>query len=440
LNRDRIHRGCEGGQAVLLVIVGISVLLIGALGLALDGAQMYAQQQMARSAADAAAQAGMMSIYRGTNITASSPFGTGSTPAAFTCSTSDARTPCVYARLNGFGRTASDIVIVSFPTSVAGVSNLSTGGVALVAVSVQRTLKTGLTQFLGPSTSIVYASATAALIGSIPDCLTVLSPAGNGALSISNNATVSLHDCGITVDSGDPQALTVSNNAIVQAAAIQVVGGDSIGNGASVLPNPTLNAPPAGDPFASVPAPAYSRPPCFQNTVVTNNSSAVLGPGVYCGGITVSNNASVTFTPGLYVLLGGGLSISNNGTATGTGVTFYNTFDATHPFAPVTFGNNVSATLSATASGSLQGILFFEDRNAPAGYTESFANNSGQSITGVLYFPRSQVSLSNNGSIGHRNLAIVANTVQISNNASLTVTVDLSEAGAPVELGIALVK
>jgi hypothetical protein len=440
LNRDRIRSGCEDGQAILLMIVGMSVLLIGALGLAFDGAQMYAQQQMARSAADAAAQAGMMSIYRGTNVTAPSPFGTGSTPAAFTCSTSDGRTPCVYARLNGFGAAASDIVIVSFPTSIGGVSNLATGGVAAVAVSVQRTLQTGLIRFLGPSTSTVLASATAGLIGSIPDCLTVLSPAGNAALSISNNATVSLHNCGITVDSSAPQALTVSNNAIVQAASIQVVGGDSIGNNASVLPNPTLNVSPAGDPFASVAAPAYSASGCITNMTIANNQVATLNPGVYCGGITISNNSTVTFNPGTYILLGGGLTANNNVTLNGNGVTFYNTFNAMNPYGPVTFGNNVTATLSATASGSLQGILFFQDRNAPTGFTESFNNNSSQSITGVLYFPRSLVSLGNNGSLGHRNMAIVANTVQISNNASFTVTIDLSQPGAPQELGIALVK
>ncbi len=87
-----------------------------------------------------------------------------------------------------------------------------------------------------------------------------------------------------------------------------------------------------------------------------------------------------------------------------------------------------------------RGVPGRDDRNAPLGFTETFQNNSGQSITGVLYFPESLVSLGNNGSIGHRNLAIVGYTVQIMNNASLTVTIDLTEAGAPQELGIALVK
>ena len=96
--------------------------------------------------------------------------------------------------------------------------------------------------------------------------------------------------------------------------------------------------------------------------------------------------------------------------------------------------------MSATTSGALQGILFFEDRNAPLGFTENFDNNSNQTLVGVLYFSRDAVLLSNNGSLGHRNMAIVANTVQLSNNASLLISLDVSEAGAPQILGIALVK
>jgi hypothetical protein len=418
----------------------MSLFLIGALGLALDGAQMYAHQQMARAAADAAAQAGIMSIYRGTNVTAPSPFGTGTTPAAFTCTTSDGRTPCVYARNNGFGGTASDTVTVSFPTAIAGVSNLSSSGVAAIAVSVQRTIKTGLMGFLGPSTSTIRAIATAGLIASAPNCITVLSPVGNAALSVSNNASLTLTNCALTVNSAASQALSVSNNATVQATSIQVVGGDSIGNGGSVTPAPTLNAPPASDPFANVLAPAYSAIGCRANPDVSIGQVVNLSPGVYCGGISISNNATVSFNSGTYILLGGGFNVANNVTLTGQDLTFYNTFDGTHPFGPVTLANNVTATLSATTSGSLQGMLFFEDRNAPAGFTDSFSNNSSQSFTGVLYFPRSALSLSNNGSLGTRNMAIVANTVQISNNASLTIDLDLSVAGAPQKLGIALVK
>jgi Flp pilus assembly protein TadG len=113
----------ESGQSVLIVVLAMAIFLVGAVGLAIDGGQMYAQRQMAQSAADAAAQAGIMSIFRGTNITSAFPFGTGAPPiASSTCTTADGRTPCVYARLNGFGGTSSDTVIMSFPATVSGVT------------------------------------------------------------------------------------------------------------------------------------------------------------------------------------------------------------------------------------------------------------------------------------------------------------------------------
>ena len=77
-----VRSSLEKGQAVILLVTAMSILLFGALGLAIDGGQMYAQRQIAQAAADSAAQAGIMSIFRGTNITSSHPFGTGATPIA----------------------------------------------------------------------------------------------------------------------------------------------------------------------------------------------------------------------------------------------------------------------------------------------------------------------------------------------------------------------
>ena len=56
----------QGGQAIVLVILSLVVFLFGAMGLGIDGAQLYAQRQMAQAAADAAAQAGIVTIFNGT--------------------------------------------------------------------------------------------------------------------------------------------------------------------------------------------------------------------------------------------------------------------------------------------------------------------------------------------------------------------------------------
>src|SRR3954452_20532532 len=73
------RRSGERGQAILLVVLGMSIFVLGAIGLAIDGSHLYAQRQMAQAAADAAAQAGIMSIFDGTNGTGTHAFTASST-------------------------------------------------------------------------------------------------------------------------------------------------------------------------------------------------------------------------------------------------------------------------------------------------------------------------------------------------------------------------
>ena len=94
----------EAGQALLLVILGMGIFLLGAAGLALDGSNLYANRQMAQAAADAGAEAGALSIFDGSNSIAGNTHGFA-TNAGFQCASSDARTPCYYAQtLNGFNQ------------------------------------------------------------------------------------------------------------------------------------------------------------------------------------------------------------------------------------------------------------------------------------------------------------------------------------------------
>src|SRR5438132_13964468 len=99
-------RKAEKGQAILLVVVAMAIVLVGGLGLAIDGSQLYAHSQMAQAAADAAAMAGIMSMFQGVNTISTNP-AKFSTAATFTCTTTDAQLPCRYARLNGFGSDAT---------------------------------------------------------------------------------------------------------------------------------------------------------------------------------------------------------------------------------------------------------------------------------------------------------------------------------------------
>jgi hypothetical protein len=453
--RDR-----ERGQAIILVLLAVSIIMLGAAGLAIDGARLFAQRQMAQAAADAAAQAGIMSIFRGTNITGAHPFATAAPAGSFHCSTTDGRTPCEFARLNGFGQTNADTVTVSFPTSVPGVTKLSTAPVPAIKVAVQRTLGTTLMRLLGAQASSVTATATAALISTtLPQCIVALNPNASGAISITGSADFDLN-CGIYVDSSSSSALTVGGSADITASSIDVVGDVRQTGSSSLRPSPNTDADVLPDPLASVPNPSYNpSSSCnYSGVHYSGTQTVTLSPATYCGGVSITGSVTLTLTPGTYifrggfssagstritfgagtyVLQGGGFSTAGTTSLTGTGVTFFNTSDATHPYAPISMTGSGQVNLSAPTSGPQQGMLFFQDRSAPTGQTETFTGSSNQSMTGALYFPRS--TLSYTGSSDSQNTAIIVDKLSVTGSAKFNIQA-IDTPAAPHALKVALVE
>jgi len=134
----RSSRGSQSGQAMLFVLLGLGIFLIGAMAFAIDLSNMWFRRQAAQTAADAACTAGAMDLLADATAgtTQSGHFGSTTTAAVpFDCNTTTPNTattnpsPCYYATLNGFnssvasGSTAiGNNVNVDFPSSVAGVT------------------------------------------------------------------------------------------------------------------------------------------------------------------------------------------------------------------------------------------------------------------------------------------------------------------------------
>ncbi len=455
---------------VTVLVVAMSIFLMGALGLAIDGAQMYAHWQMAQTAADAGALAGMMSIMNGTNATSPYPFGTGSPPASFTCSTTDSRTPCVYVRNNGFGSTAADTVTVSFPVSVAGAS-LSSDFVPAIMVTVQRTRQTGLIRFLGPATSSVTAKANggiASTVGPIPLLVThpTLADAistGAGSLRVcgGTNRSIQINSSSATAatsaeadlshagpaDSGDCSAGTGADFGVFGGPAAAQAGISLGSTGHYRQPSS-----PVTDPYAGVAAPAVPA----VHPAITALADGVSGcpaapkkacklysPGLYTGGIDVKNETAV-FKPGLYYIDGGGFKHNANGHSvmstgfaddpdTGQGMVVYNT-----GIGILDFGANSSANLVGSANASVyKGLLFFEDRNAVA-QTHALSGGGGIVLTGSLYLTNPAATMLADAS-HYQGLSLAGNsTIQINGlivvgtlSTGGTANVTFNLAGAP---------
>jgi Flp pilus assembly protein TadG len=334
----------EEGQAIILVALAMSTFLILAIGLAVDGSNLYTQRQMAQAAADAAAQAGIMSIFdatTGAGNTAGFTAGTG-----YTCTTTDQSTPCVYASNNGFGGSAIDTVAVSFPADTAfpGV-NFSSDPVNLITVSVSRQVNTTLMRMfpLSPSATTVTATATAAIVSVIsPTPLIITHPSMPASLYL-NGSTDTIKICGgptrsIEVNSTDPGAFSIGqgNVDLSQAGPADTSGNCSTTTGGAdfavaggPLTNPGVNlgtsgtghyisgASPIQDPLANVAAPTTTGLlPGSTSTITTagfhgcNVTPCIeYTPGTYSSLVPGSNN--VIFDPGLYYVQGGGVTFKS---------------------------------------------------------------------------------------------------------------------------------
>jgi hypothetical protein len=241
----------------------------------------------------------------------------------------------------------------------------------------------------------------------------VLDPAAGGALSLSGNASVNIAG-GVYVDSSSSSALAASGNAQVNASVIDVVGQIQKGGNARFSPAPVTGAAIVADPLASLALPGTFGRASYGPESLSGNSSATINPGAYTK-IAVSGNAKLTLNSGTYIIEGGGISVSENASVSGPGVTIVNAGSA-YPSAGGTYGSisfsgNSSCNLSAPASGIYAGIVIFQTLDDSRALTLS-GNTAG--LTGVVYAPGAQLALSGNAQL---NSAVVADTITVSVNA-----------------------
>jgi hypothetical protein len=476
----------EKGQALLLVVMALGIFLIGALGLAVDGAQMYGHRQMAQAAADAAAQAGIMSIFDGTAGTGASAFPTS---GSFVCAAADARTPCKYAAFNKFGGVTGDVVTIDYPATSAapGVPFSVAAPVKLIRATVQRTLNTGLIRMLGPSTSTVTAVAIAAIVDIVaPVPILVLHPTKSGSFHKNGSNTIVI--CGgpnrsIQVNSNSTTSIAIDGNGAVDlshAGPLATPGNcDGLGadfgdfGGPGTYPgtltlgtNGTYRQPasPISDVLAGVPEPALPGTLAPAPVTVASGVSGcpvsaiptckLYSPGRYDGGITPANKEFAIFKPGVYYLNGGGFHMNSNTASgmstgfaddlnTGQGVVFYNAGNAANDFIEITsnsgkiqgvdFGNS----LVGAPNGSIyKGILFFQQRGA-ATHVHSLQGGGGIQLVGTIYMtntkatmlgdPTHYQTLSLQGNPGQATNVIgqiIVDALDLGGNANITMTLN----------------
>ena len=408
---DRV-RNSRGRKGFVLVTLMVSlVVLLAFLGLSVDVGYMEYQKTRMQTAADAAALGGVQEIKLAGSATA----------------VAAAKTD---AALNGFtdGRNSASVSVANPPSS-----GYYTSDSTAVEVMISQSVSTYFMRLVGSPTITVRARAVARR-GAGTNCLYALEPTASGAFSASGGINVQV-GCGVVVNSSSGTAMSVSGGATVAATSFGVVGDYSISGGSMVTPTPIAHVASETDPLSYVPAPTVGS--CdHTNYSVSGGATAVANPGVYCKGISISGGSRLTFNPGTYILKGGGFSVSGGSTATGAGVTFYNTAAAGNPYAPISISGGTTISLSAPTTGPLAAMLFFQDRSIVSASANSISGGASTVLNGALYFSTSPVTYSG-GTAGTYTI-IVARNVSFSGGSALNANYTSLPGGSPIKGGAAL--
>jgi len=424
--RDRHFCRATGqrGQTILFVLLVLGLFLLGAIGFAVDGGNLWFHRQAAQNAADAACTAGAMDLYVNAQGSSMGGFPAGSPPAAFDCSTASGSAPCKYAALNGYNgtglmsNTPSNKVAVTFPGSVAGVttppSEIAPTPFLQVNV-VDRTKVFFFGLLSGAQTTDVGAVAACGLLQArSPIPIIVLNPTCPHAFQLSGNPVVKIvggPSRSVQVNSRNTSCAAATTNAAggcnSTGPTIDLSAGGPTFSGSSfgVLGMPAT-APPGftgagwsqpapliGDPYTLVSAPSVPTiidpAPTFEpyggahgcpdhdgsnkGPLDSTGGCVEYHPGKYTQPIVVKGYTAI-FEPGIYYLTG--TSTENCGSP-GTGC-------VTSPTGQCRYGlvvnsNGVVRPSTAPGDGSLGTMFYFSGGGAGSYGSVFFGSSAGNS-------------------------------------------------------------
>ena len=405
-------------RGVVALWVAISTPAVGlALGLGVDVTEWVIANQQLQRAADAAANSG--AIQYGITLNAQQAANAAADIAEANGATGGARASRTW---NSATKTLVDNKI----TVVVG-SPITAGDSASVAVTLSKSIAPTFSAVVSSANKVITATGTADATAGLPvvtytqPCLVALGTASSSAVDITFSGSGSLAGtCSI-----------LSNEQISLSGGVQLNLGTAFANGTITIPNGTaingvvkantgtLQADPyAGNTTLSAAFLKLTNSTTLAAISVAGSSTTTIVPGIYPS-MTVSNSGTVVMSPGLYVIKGA-VNFSGASHTTGSGVTIVSSSTLTISGSAVT---SLSAPSALTAiGGAVPGVLFATNINATSSAGVTFSGGVAPVLTGVVYNPTSQTSLSGgistNGTAGC--IEIISYTMSITGAASLS--------------------
>jgi hypothetical protein len=294
------------------------------------------------------------------------------------------------------------------------------------------------TVYAPPSTVITTLPCGACLLGTSG---TTVSDVGSGSLTVTNGAI-------LTNSTGSPAIYNQDNGGSISStgtgAGLDIATGGTLSCTSACVPSTATSVSPIVDPYGQLPAPAVSGTP---TAFSCNGGNHTMNPGVYSS-ISIGGGCNVSMDAGVYVIEGN-MSMSGSGedtsiATTTNGVMLYFTCSSYTVTNTTACNSGTSYTcanhglsiigaaqlnLTAPTTGTYQGMGLFYDRNLNS--QVCLTGNASPSI-GTIYAKSSSVSVTGNGGT---QAAIVAQSLSVSGNGSISINGTVNSGVAPLNNG-----
>ena len=279
-----------------------------------------------------------------------------------------------------------------------------------------------------------------------------LSPSAMSTLRMRSRSKITAESCAIYSNSSSTSSMWVASTALVTADLICVAGGYQGGN-QDVCSSTLEDCTPVSDPLAMRPGPEVGA--CdYLNTHITNAQK--LDPGVYCGGLVV-DGGTAKLSPGEYIIQGGPLHVTNNGTLEGEYVGFY----LTGSQAKLQFDYDSNIAVSAPKEGTMTGLLLYSspyeaveqtgnervdarierNRRRTDGVQKAdhyIRSDNARRLVGTIYLPNGKLLIDGRRPIADRSeyTVIIADTFELQDGPNLVLRTDYHLSDIPVPEGV----
>ena len=290
--------------------------------------------------------------------------------------------------------------------------------------------------------SSVKADATARLSGRGGNiCMIGLSPVAMSTLRLRSRARITAQTCAIYSNSSSKNSVSVATTASVSADLICTVGGYQGGQQTKNY-NAVEDCTPISDPLSMRKAPSVGT--CdYTNKIVSGNET--LDPGVYCGGLII-DGGTADLNSGEYIISGGPLRVTNNGTLNGEYVGFY----LSGPDATLEFDYEANVSVTAPKTGIMTGLLFFSspfDASTVKGNRKTsgkkkpdhfIRSDNARRMVGTIYLPSGKLLIDGRDTIADQSeyTVIIADTFELQDGPNLVLRADYHLSDIPVPAGV----